>query len=450
MASLNKKRGQNKSRKQAKKSAKGRAHSDAPKNYWKRKGPKLEFGREQFRIWGLRGRLKRKLDLDQVVDSCTWLDESVLLTGEISIRQPRGVKPLPLGIGNRIRVEYRPTPSSAWRELWTMRCTGRARSLKEGTYGFTLANDLANVQRSEDDWRFIKDRRHRRGWRGDQVIRAVAHRCGIKVGTLPRMRHYHKKLVATNVSGLDIIIKVLLAERTNHSRRFAMYFERERLHIRPLRRSNQLLVLGPMIVEAALNDTLKDEFATAITLRGKGFEDQGVDSKGHKKVAKRKLWVKLRSRGGVARYGLVHRIVYDQDADSVGELRAVGRRYLAKVARPNRELTISHPGIPRLRRLDAIRQRLPELGITQIIFVKSLNGSLTPGGFDMDITLTFDDPFVDKKAERVTEDLVEKAKKNGRVTKKKAKKKKAKAPARNKDRGTGRPPRLGGVETPVR
>ena len=67
----------------------------------------------------------------------------------------------------------------------------------------------------------------------------------------------------------------------------------------------------------------------------------------------------------------------------------------------------------------------------------------------------FDDPYVDEKLDKITEDLVEVAEKRGRTPPKKKKaqperKKEKPKPARNNARGTGRDPTLGQTPTPVR
>jgi hypothetical protein len=437
----------------------GRARSTAPRNFWGRPGPKIAYGREHFRVTLLRGRRIPRLPLDRLIETVTWTDESAILTGDISLRQAPYVKqPIPVLAGHQVLCEIANSPNGPYRELWRMRVSQPQREFREGTASFSLQSDLALLQASEDDFRYGKGRRYKRGPRGDQVIRDVCRRYGVRVRSCPRMRHRVRKLVMLNVSPLDVIVRVLKLERTNHGRRFAIYFERGKLEIRPLRRSNLLLELGPSVINAALSDSIKENFATALTVRTGASEEKQPDSKNRKVKRKKKIVVKIKSPSAVARYGYIHRIVYAQDADTPGEAKAQGRRYLAKLARPNKEATISHRGIPWVKRLQAIRLSFPEQQVKQIVYVKSVRFSLTAQGLDMEMNMAFDDPYVDEKLDKVTEDLVEVAEKRGRTPpKKKAdrkaqpeRKKERPQPARAPARGTGKPPVLGQTPTPVR
>lgn len=451
--SLNKKRAKNKGRKQNRQTRKGRSRGSAPRDFWHRPGPKVSLGRERFRVTLMRGRRLPWVRLDSMVEGISWLDESAIMSGEIGLRLPqRKDVRFPVQVGHQVKLEMAVNATAPFKELWRMRVSKPNKSLSSGTVAYQLTSDLALAHGSEDDWRFVKNTRHPHGWRGDEIIREVAKRAGLKIRLLPRMRHRHKRLIMLGVSPLDVIVKVLEVERTNHSRRFAIYFERGKLEIRPLRRSRLLLRMGKSIIDGVLSAQMPENFATAVTVRTSGSQESTKDSKGHRRTARQKIVVKVKLPAAVDRYGYVHRIVYAQDADSPAEARRLGRRYLARMSRPEREATITHPGIPWVRRLQAIRLDLPEQGVKQIVYVKTASYRLSPGGFDMELTLDFDDPFVDEKAHKVTEELTEKAKKNGRKAKKPERKQKRNVPKRGQDRqtGTGKPPRLGQTPTPVR
>jgi hypothetical protein len=55
---------------------------------------------------------------------------------------------------------------------------------------------------------------------------------------------------------------------------------------------------------------------------------------------------------------------------------------------------VTHPGIPGLRRGHALRVFLPESGSKDIVYVKDVTHSVSPGGYDMEVTCSFEDPFV--------------------------------------------------------
>ena len=454
--SLDKKRAAARGRAQARTRGRGRTRSTAPRNFWHRPGPKIAYGREHFRFTLLRGRRTPRLSLDRLVESVSWLDESAILNGEIALRQaPYVKKPIPALAGHQVLCEIANSPNGPFRELWRMRVSQPSREFKEGTAGFSLQSDLALLQASEDDFRYGKGKRYKRGPFGHTVIRDICRRYGIKVRSVPRMKHRIRKMVMLNVSPLDAIVRVLKLEHTDTGRRFAIYFERGKLEIRPLRRSNLLLELGPSVINAALTDSIRENFATAVTVRTSASEEKPKDTKGRKVKGKKKIVVKVRLKSAVNRYGYIHRVVFAQDADTRGEARTQGLRYLARLARPQREATITHRGIPWIKRLQAIRLSFPEQQVRQIVYVRSVRFTLSPQGLDMELSLMFDDPYVDERLDKITEDLVEVAEKRGRP---KPKKKKAKPerkkdkpkPARNEPRGTGKPPVLGQTPTPVR
>ena len=82
-------------------------------------------------------------------------------------------KPIPVLAGHQVLCEIANSPNGPYRELWRMRVSQPQREFKEGTASFALQSDLALLQASEDDFRYGKGRRYKRGPRGDQVIRDV-------------------------------------------------------------------------------------------------------------------------------------------------------------------------------------------------------------------------------------------------------------------------------------
>ena len=432
-----------------------RSRGTAPRNYWHREGPKVGYGKERFRVTVLRGRKLAPVRLDELVENISWEDASAIMTGSISFRRPAYMRKLlqqfPVSVGHQIKLEYAAGPNAAFRELWRMRVSQPSREVRDGTVGFELANDLTLLQGSEDDFRYVKGKTHKRGWLGHQIIADVARKSGLKIRRLPRMKHRITKMVKLNANPLDVIVAVLQKEKVATGRRFAIYFERGKLEIKPLRRSDYLLIMGNSIINLAVAQQMKENFATAVTVRTHAADEKGRDEKNHKTNKGRKIVVRVRNKLAVARYGYIHRVVFAQDVTTRAQARAQGRRWLARLASPKKEATLSHPAIPWLRRLQAIRLDLPEEGLKQIVYVAAVRYEVAGGTFNMELTLTFDDPYVDTKALKVTEDLVETAKKRQR---KKPSKQTKKRPVtkKHKNRSTDntRPPVLGQTPTPVK
>jgi hypothetical protein len=424
-------------RRQRRASPKGRQRSDRPKNVWHRKGPQVAYGRERFRCWALRGGQRGRLLIDDLVEGFSWRDESAILTGDVQLRDPAYLKKeLGVGTGDQILVEVAGGPNGAFRELWRMRIGQPTRNYGDGSRTYVMADDMSLLAASEDDWRFARDRRHRKGWLGHEVIRYVCRRYGVQVGRIPRMTVRIKKLVKTNTSPLDIILHVLLTAKRESGRRYTVRMYKGKLYVEPLRRSRLLLEMGPTIAEASLRETMREGFATAVTLRGGTVRDAGADGRGHRRKTRRKISVRVRSPKGIKRYGLVHRIVFSVESESLAHARARARRYIARMAKPSRELSVTHPGLPFIRRLHALRINLPDAALRQIVFVSSATHTVGPGGYQSELTLSMDDPFVDKRAQDVTEERQQKAatRTNRKKPKRTAPKKKKAQPKRNEQR----------------
>lgn len=133
----------------------------------------------------------------------------------------------------------------------------------------------------------------------------------------------------------------------------------------------------------------------------------------------------------IARYGFIHRIVYSPDAKSKADLIREGKQWLVGVGRPHASVTVSHPGIPRIKRGDAMRLAMPgsEQGVpvgalvVRDFWVTEAHFSLLPGAFDMELILSTEDPFL---GDPVVDKLTDTADNTGRVPPLGPKKKKPK------------------------
>jgi hypothetical protein len=198
------------------------------------------------------------------------------------------------------------------------------------------------------------------------------------------------------------------------------------------------MILGPTLIDASLQQTFQEGFATALTVRSVAESKAGPSKSPSKskRVTSRKINVKIRSRTAMKRYGYVHRIVWAHGATSTAEARRLGLRYLAKIARMKKEMTLNHVGIPTLHKGDALRLQLPELGLRQVVYVSEITQTVTAGDYSMDVTVNFDDPYVDVKASRVDENKEKTAldRKRKTTTKKPAKKKESQKQQNRKDK----------------
>lgn len=421
----------------------------APRNFWKGSPKTLKHvGMENFRVSTLRrgkphmllagirvsnlsgGRFVR--EFSGLVEQVSWLDESAVLTGEVTLREPAYAKyPLDVIDGDEVVLEYAPT-GGKYVELWRMRCREPSYGLDSGQVSLKLTSELQNLQESVDDFRYAKGKKKPKGWYVHEVIIDVARRYKIRIGKIATTRHRVTKYVRLNFNGMDVIREVLTKEAVNEKRRFVIRYHRGKLHILPRTRNPQLLELGRLITDGTFAKTRRkrqggegsDAFATAVTVRGKNWKVSGTDTKKAKKLKGTKLQVLVVSQAAVARYGYIHRVLYSPDANSVAALRKQGQMYLAEVARADRSLTVRHPGIPTLRRGHALKVFLPQEGLNQIVYVRSVAFDLSPRGFDMELTLFFDDPYIDRRKQLIIDKLTETARERNTSTEKATKTKK--------------------------
>jgi hypothetical protein len=282
------------------------------------------------------------------------------------------------------------------------------------------------------------------------------------------MRHTFRKLVwlagdqERNV--YDLVAHVLRVERNQHDRRYRLDMVGRTLRVSAFRRNRKLLALGGTIREAVLSHALHERFATEVTVVTTPETPVGKDRKGHRRTRRRKLTQTVRSTIGKRRFGTVRRRVYSITANTPAQARAEGKKFLARVLRPDREFTVTHTGIPTVGRADSVRVSLPSRGIKANVYVLEARHSVAPGDYTMELQMTFDDPFVDSTADAILDKLSDTARERQRQPPKKAKKKPKKKPTQKdskkqenrKTRRAGQDPKIEvrssgvqGTETPV-
>lgn len=347
----------------------------------------MPVGEDRWRLTADRGATRPRLRLDSMVESFDWDDSTAVLTGSMTLKLPP--RKIDLTHGHLVICEHA-RGGGRFREVWRMRISA-PNADATGGYQLTLSDDMALLQASKDDFDYRKDKRHPNGWLPHQIAADIARRYRFRIGRMVRTTHRIKKLHRPNASPLEALTAALLKEKVAKKRKMVMRWRRGRLEVLPLRRSREMLALGPMLIDAGLTTTMRENLATAVTVRAT------AGGKGKKKQRISRLVV---SRAAAARYGFIHRKITASDADTLAEAVAFARRRLASLAEPERELTVTVPGVPTLRRGAAMRVSLPELGLKSIVFAKAIRHSVTPGGYTMEVTCGFDDPLRDRGAEQ--------------------------------------------------
>lgn len=360
-----------------------------PRDYWHRDAPDLPFGREQFRVLVYRGG-RPTLRLDHLVQALSWTDaeDPPMMTGAATLAQParRGDQRLDVTVGDALVVDVADRPGGRLRRELNMRVSERTHGFQSGTVELTLEDALAYLNRSRDDFHYSKGPGHPRGWLAHEIVRDVARRYRFRVGRLTRGRRRITKLSATGKSPVDVIEQAYnVEERKSTGKKYVVAWQAGRLTVLPHQRSRELLRLGPKLVEATYRQALGEEFATV--LRSSEAKDAG--SGGRKKSKQQEV----RSRNS-ARYGRVVRRVSAAKGSSTASRRTDLARQLREASEPDRELSLSHPGVLGLRRGHAVQVVLAEEDLRRIVYVKEVTHSVSSGSYDMEVTCGFEDPFV--------------------------------------------------------
>lgn len=371
-------------------------------NQWTGAASVLPFGQETLRFWWLGS--GPRVSVDDWIEASNWedmADSAPVVSGSITLRQSLVHSPIPpIHTSDLIVCEMQARPAASWKELWRLRVS-EAQRLASGGFTFQLENDAALLLLGEDDWRFPKDKQHPHGWKPWQIIAEVCRRCRVLL-VMPKTGKPIKKFpVMKKASPVDVINAALKHLRDVERKTMIRRFEHNVLYISPRHYSPELVALGPQLIEASLVEMRKETHATSLTVRATAEVAHGKDKKGKKKATHRAISINVERPAFIKRYGYVHRIVYAHGADSVAEAKQMGLAHLARVLVPNRTLTLSSPYIPGLRRGGYVRLAIPPLGLTQIVYVKSVTVSANSGSLTMDVTVGFEDPQVTPPVDKV-------------------------------------------------
>lgn len=369
---------------QAKNTPQGRLHSNFDfAGYYRYDQPAIRLNEYEF-YFELRAS-GRKIDISGLVEIVTWKDESAdtlalvnmqpILTGTMQLRKPKPEEGLPspdIGIGDVVVCYY--GFGSHFHPLWVMRVSpgdsGDAQSLEmaDGAWTLTLADDLVLVGRSLDDFTFKKGKKNKpTGHFAHEILASVARQ--YKIPVLRAAKGTHRfELDDTTTKGatpLSVISAAYQKESDWSGKVFVISwsaptgaFPTGALQVMPMRRNDTLYVFKDQITSATLSANLKPDFATVITATAMLKHPSGK----HKNVT-----VVVKSAAGIKRWGFVHK-QYPAHGDpaitvnSRKELEVIAARQLALQIGTLRTLTLNHPGIPFIRRGDAIRVDIPEEG----------------------------------------------------------------------------------------
>lgn len=419
MATKTKGKKANNAKQHAQRQGHGRNKTDKPtdeeleiKNFWQANKASLKVRDYQWRVIAYKGNAPKAgqhINLDSMMTNLTW-EDALIQKANISLTNPH--EKLDLLEGHKITVFYS-LNGKKWFKLWTLRINSITANSLSKTYEIEASDEMDWLKKSKDDFAYRKgegksSEKRVHGWTADQITRDICKRYGVKIGKLVKGTKRINKLIEKNTDPLSVIEKAYEAERKETGFKYVIAMRQGRLSVTRLRRSRELLIYGGTALDATVTRRLKAKMATELTVTGKVKDDEG-DSTDKKEITVRAN-PKVRRR-----YGYIHSTYSsDEPVESVKELRKEAKQELIDLMEPEREVTLTVPGYPGLRRGDAVKVALQDEHLVELMYVTGASHTVSAGDYTTDLTLSFDEFYIDKEGEATREKICKKAKDNGR------------------------------------
>lgn len=365
----------------------------APKDYWRKSQVPMSLGRDEWRVRAIRGNVPDIVTLDVEVTDASWSDTGEgPMSGTVTLSRRFKEAGIPtISNGHLLILEHRTSTYAEFQEVWRMRVKNPDVSVEGRTVSFNVVEDTDLLARSRTIFRYGKSKGLPDGPRLQSILVDAAEKFGVKIGDCYPLHHRVKKLTVTG-SLMDLIVRILRLERTEGSgHRLIWRWRNGKLEIVPLRRSQNMLLIGGAILSASYTQSMKDTFATAIRVRGT------MKAAGGKK--RKKTSVLVEDDDAIKRYGyILKELKAPKGVDTHDEAVRYAKRQLLTRRKLKKEVSFSHPGVVSLRRWDAIKLYLPEIELNTLCYVNSVEHSVSPGSYTMDVTVRFTDPYVDTRS----------------------------------------------------
>ena len=355
--------------------------------YYGHKLPPITPGDFQFYLTLLRGG-RPPLDITGMAPTLEWQDEGTSLGGNVGIQHPDGAY-IWVARGHRIRCD------TDWQgkryNLWTMRCEAPQDTTETFSTSVTLVDEMDALRRDKLVWHFLRTSKRRNGWTADEITRAVAKRLGMKVGKLLKGKlRQHFSLTG---SGIEAITKAWQAENHAHGVRYVMRMVNGHFEVVEYQRNPLLYVLKDQITHALTSDTGQTYPVTVV--RGYGYVGDGH--------ARKQLHYVAQHKATVQQLGYVPAQKHFGRVQSQADLEARTKRALAADLLAYKTATVTHPGIPFIRRGEGIQLDLPTQGFSgkdSFVYCATVNNSVAGGEYNTEMTVSTLDPFASPQAQQ--------------------------------------------------
>lgn len=405
-------------------------------NYWHKWMSPLRVLDYRWKVIAYRGNArkgKRHIVLDSMVTAISWEDA---LVQKASISVQAAFKGMPIKEGHQVTVFYAPKNVGKWTKLWTLRVDEVSVDAKAMTLEIQASDELAWLKKSKDDFTYKKGKGKSRfkrphGWRGHWIVRDICKRYGIRIGSIVKCRKLIKNFDEKNSTPLAAIEKVYDLERKETGRKYVIQMRHGKLYITRLRRSKDLLIYGGTALEATITRRVSKKLATRLEVTGRLKGEDGEDSndddedrqgnannddENNRGDAKKKQEFTLTAGKKVRRrFGHIHQFLHLEDEErTIRALHREARKEMRDNNEPEREVEMTVPGYPGLRRGDAVRVAFPREGFVELMYVTAASHSASGGDYTTQLTLSLDEFYLDKEGDAIREKICKKARKHDR------------------------------------
>lgn len=355
-----------------------------------------------------------EISLNTMLETLQWTDQGsgdeeadeAALSGTLTLRRPDPEDPesLPLARGHLVRCRVR--WDGRFYELFTMRCETPEITVANGGISVELTDDLALVGRGKRRYLYRASKGRPHGWFGHDAITDAAKREGIKLGPLIKCAKRMKKIDVTGTFR-DLVAKVYENEHKVTGRSYIWRMRDGRFEVVNYRRNETLYVFDEQSRDVTF--TPEPRVTKPFTvLVGKARLGKGKGARLIKHTEYREEMVR--------RIGFIRKEKHYGRVDSMGELRDLMKRELAKQYRVNFKVSLTASGNPFLRRGDGAQVLLKSEGFVgrqSFVFCTSVSHKVDGSEFTTDAQFTMDDPFLADSTAREKAAIDKAAKRRG-------------------------------------
>lgn len=356
------------------------------------------------------------IDITGFITSMSWnaADDERFTTLNVSLDNHRGVfNQIPHGTKIRVQVrrpfyDFKGTQQGKFYDYISAYVFEKSRTADGGSQTMSLTcYDKTYWLASNDFHKVYKaDSKHKGGWTASQIIRDIAAKLKLPIGTITPTKAKIKRIELKG-SALDCIMRVLSKDKqlTKRKKRYSVDMRNGKLNVvleNPEPKVAYKFTEENAIESGTLTERLRqDKFATRITVSGNA-KKWGRTKGGSrvKKIDALKVTVNPKERAYQQAFGIIHKHVKLKGTHSAAELRRLANNQLEAALRPEREFSISVRGVPHLWPSSRVYVLSGYFGVNGLVRVKSVQYNVEGGEFTLELGLS-----ADKKSTMSTKDL---------------------------------------------